>query len=327
MPSSNKPPPKFPPRKIASRDDLKELQRFMAQAVFRPLTEDNQMQRTASDGRPMDEVADSFIKPNDRLTSFDRLEIYNRQYWFRVLDCFYDDYPGLRAILGERKFGRLARAYLVRHPSTSFSLRNLGRHLESFLREEPVWVEPNAELALEMVRFEWAQIVAFDGESLPALTPAELQTVQPSRLRLALQPFLTLLEVHYPVDDFSIALKKQNALRNEASNAFESAPEAKPLLAAKIRLPHRSPKPLYLAVHRFENALYYKSLEPEAYAILVALRDGATLTQACDLALRDVVQDGSDWPARIRGWFANWSAMGWLCSRAANPRRLKEKKS
>ena len=27
------------------------------------------------------------------------LEIYNRQYWFRVLDCLYDDYPGLRAIL------------------------------------------------------------------------------------------------------------------------------------------------------------------------------------------------------------------------------------
>ena len=35
-------------------------------------------------------VADTFIKPNDRLTSFERLEIYNRQYWFRLIDCFYD---------------------------------------------------------------------------------------------------------------------------------------------------------------------------------------------------------------------------------------------
>ncbi len=29
-----------------------------------------------------------FIKPNDRLTSFERLEIYNRHYWFRVLSAF-----------------------------------------------------------------------------------------------------------------------------------------------------------------------------------------------------------------------------------------------
>ena len=39
-------------------------------------------------------IAAAFIKPNDRLSSFERLEIYNCQYWFRVLDCLYDDYPG-----------------------------------------------------------------------------------------------------------------------------------------------------------------------------------------------------------------------------------------
>ena len=93
----------------------------------------------------------SFIKPNDRLTSFDRLEIYNRVYWFRVLDCLYDDYPGLRAVLGERKFMKLITAYLAKYPSASFTLRNLGSRLEKFLREEPRWVAPRAELALDMV--------------------------------------------------------------------------------------------------------------------------------------------------------------------------------
>ena len=60
------------------------------------------------DGRPTSEVFASFIKPNDRLTSLERLEIYNKQYWFRLLDCLYDDYPGLRAILGQSRFRRLA---------------------------------------------------------------------------------------------------------------------------------------------------------------------------------------------------------------------------
>ena len=87
-------------------------------------------------------MAAQFIKPNDRLSSFERLEIYNRVYWFRVLDCLYDDYPGLRAIVGERKFMKLTTAYLAKYPSASFTLRNLGQRLEKFLREEPHWIAP-----------------------------------------------------------------------------------------------------------------------------------------------------------------------------------------
>ena len=70
----------------------------MAGALFRPLTPKWGMQKRCTDGSRMEELAAAFIKPNDRLSSFERLEIYNRQYWFRVLDCLYDDYPGLRAI-------------------------------------------------------------------------------------------------------------------------------------------------------------------------------------------------------------------------------------
>ena len=65
--------------------DLASLQREMAAAVMQPLTKDENMRASASDGRPMAEVAASFIAPNSRLTAFERLEIYNRQYWFRVL--------------------------------------------------------------------------------------------------------------------------------------------------------------------------------------------------------------------------------------------------
>src|SRR5258707_10042659 len=112
-----------PPRQISSRAQLRELQRVMAATLFRPLTPQWGMQKRWTDGSRMHDMAAEFIKPNDRLRSFERLEIYNRQYWFRVLDCLYDDYPGLRAILGERKFMKLATAYLARYPSDSYTLR------------------------------------------------------------------------------------------------------------------------------------------------------------------------------------------------------------
>jgi hypothetical protein len=53
-------------------------------------------------------------------------------------------------------------------------LRDLGHRLEQFLRDEPVWSVPRQELAINMARFEWAQIVAFDGPSKPAITPDDI---------------------------------------------------------------------------------------------------------------------------------------------------------
>src|SRR6201990_2604691 len=113
--------------------NLLELQRRMAQDVMRPLTADFTMQTTAEQGRPSDEVAYSYIKPNPLLTCFERLEIYNRQYWFCVIAAVSEDFPALQVVLGQEKFDSLVLAYLRENPSTSFSLRNLGARLPAWL--------------------------------------------------------------------------------------------------------------------------------------------------------------------------------------------------
>ncbi len=303
---------KTPRLDVRSRAQLKALQSLMATAVFRPLTEQDGMQPRWTDGSKMTNVAESFIKPNDRLTSFDRLEIYNRVYWFRVLDCLWDDYPGLRAILGEKRFMELVTAYLAKYPSASFTLRNLGSRLEQFLREEPRWIAPRTELALDMVRFEWAQVVAFDDEAKPAITSDDILDARPDKLRLGLQPYLSLLELSYEVDEFFIAVKKNEAavLRDEASNTFEAMPHA-PASRKRMRLPKR--KCVHLAVHRHDNILYYKRLEPEAFVVLTALRAGASVEEACLRALSSTKRTGVEWAAEIKTWFDNWASLGWFC--------------
>jgi hypothetical protein len=167
----------------------------MAAILFRPLTVRWKMRKRTDDGGSMRKLAADFIKPNDRLTPFERVEIYNRCYWFRILDCFYDDYPGLLAILGNRKFLKLATAYLERYPSESFTLRNLGSRLERFLLEEPQWTAPRQEMALDIARFEWAQIVAFDGPSETPISADDILDVPPERLRLRLQPIATIRRI------------------------------------------------------------------------------------------------------------------------------------
>src|ERR1700678_316260 len=136
--------------------NLLEIQHRMLDAVMQPLTNDEQMQPHTRDGRSMHDVAAEFIKPNDRLTSFERLEIYNRQYWFRVLSGFAEDFPGVRVVLGDRRFDALSKAYLQQCPSRSFTLRNLGSRLESWLRAHPRWAGPRQKLVVDMARLEWA---------------------------------------------------------------------------------------------------------------------------------------------------------------------------
>jgi hypothetical protein len=303
-----------PPLKAGSRSQLKQLQELMASALFRPLTAADRMQPSWVDGRTMNSVASSFIKPNDRLTSFERLEIYNRVYWFRVLDCLYDDYPGLRAVLGEQKFMKLITAYLTKYPSASFTLRNLGSRLEKFIREEPKWASPRQPVALDMVRFEWAQVVAFDDPANPSITPDDILDARPNKLRLGLQPYLSLLRLDYAVDEFLIAVRKSESdvLRSEASNIVDAMPKASRRSKKKgVRLPKR--QRVHLAVHRFDNMLYYKRLEPEAFAILSALRAGKTVANACAMALKASRRSRVNWSARVKNWFNDWSSLGWFC--------------
>ncbi len=74
---------------------LLEIQRAMSAAVMMPLTANEDMQTVAPDGRDMHATAEAFIAPNNRLTAFERLELYNRQYWYRLLDALSDDFPAI----------------------------------------------------------------------------------------------------------------------------------------------------------------------------------------------------------------------------------------
>ncbi|HWA88054.1 MAG TPA: putative DNA-binding domain-containing protein [Opitutus sp.] len=285
---------------------LLAFQRTLKDAIIRPLAPGDRTQEKWTDGRPTAELAAEFIKPNDRLTSLERLQIYNRMYWFRLLDCFYDDNPALRAAIGDRKLTRLAEAYLTKFPSSSFTLRNLCARLEQFIRREPKWTAPHTALAIDIARFEWAQTVAFDEPGRPVVAPEDFAGTPPSRLRLGLQPYISLLALNHPVDDYVIAIKHRDALRAEASNATTSTHRV--ARVKRIARPHR--ERVYVAVHRLDGRLYYKRLEPAAFKILGALREGAPLSRAIAAGGRKLK------PAQARDWFATWMELGWFCRRS-----------
>jgi Putative DNA-binding domain len=286
--------------------ELDRIQRTMFDAIRQPLTAGEGMRQRTRDGKSLPVIAKEIIKPNDRLTSFERLEIYNRQYWFRILTALSEDFPGLRAIIGERRFEKLAIAYLLDCPSQSFTMRNLGSRLEAWLRGHSQHIAKFEQIALDMVRLEWAEIEAFDEAAKPRLTEADLPGLGLDP-KFELQPYVRLLDLRYPVDDLLIRVRREGEEADIVSNAVTERIRSR---ARRRRLP--KPERIFLAVHRAENSVYFKRIDQEAYTILCALHDGKRLSDAVDAV---------DWSGRpienasvaIQQWFAYWSAQGWFC--------------
>jgi len=279
---------------------LQELQERMGAAVMRPLTALDQTKNRPADA--------DFVKPNDRLTGLERLEIYNRQYWFRVLDSLAEDFPGLAAIVGKRAFERLSRAYIAEVPSRSFTLRNLGSRLEEWLRQNLQFAGRVPDLAIDMVRLEWAHIEAFDNAALRVLGPEDLLELGPD-FRASLQPYVRLLHLRYPVDNLRIRVNAHLEEHTTASNAVSMNRE-RVVRRYAVRL---QPEDIRLAVHRVDFQVYYRRLAREEFALLEAIGRGASIGESIDAAFVSTALSAEQIPAMLERWFAIWSELGWLC--------------
>jgi hypothetical protein len=223
------------------------------------------------------------------------------------MSSFSEDFPGLRSLIGERKFEKLAVAYLNECPSESYTLRNLGSRLEMWLRKHRDYVAGFERVALDMVRLEWADIDAFDALDLPRFTAAETGQLSGATV-FRLQSHLHLLDLAYPVDDLLIQFRGLNAKSETVSNAVLNFPHK-----AKIRrssLPR--PGKVYLAVYRLQAAVYFKRLTRDGFALLKALGDGQPLEKAIEVSLLSSRRRLDRIGPQLQEWFQEWSSLGWF---------------
>jgi hypothetical protein len=288
--------------------DLAALQREMAAAVMQPLTADESMRATTRDGRSTSAVAESFIAPNSRLTPFERLEIYNRQYWFRVLGSLAEDFPGLRAVIGGRRFEALSIAYLTEHPSRSFTLRNLGSKLPDWLAARPELAGRRHRLAVDVARIEWAFVEAFDSAERDPLTLDQITTLD-GNSRLGLQPHLRLIALEYPADDLVLSLHQRDK-RQTSEAGVEHDDDSD----APVSLPTLRRRSTWLAAHRVDFSVYYRRMEKEEFQMLAAIREGAALGVAIEAGFAGSRIGQSRRAAHVREWFTNWAELGWICA-------------
>jgi hypothetical protein len=267
---------------------LVELQRWMSNIVMRPLTPEDRFDRSQLSTNSA--TVDKIISPSARLTAVERLEVYNRGFWFRVLDSMREDFPAVRAFTGEEQFKALVVRYVSSVPSTHWTLRNLGMRFEPWLRASASSDE-SLLMAADIARLEWAYIEAYDAPELPGLDLIQLQRPGPV-LKLRLQPHVQLVHTDYTVQGFITAI-----------HDGEDAPPAS--------FPKRVE---FLAVYRQELSVNHTVLTPLGSLVLHGFRHWQSLEDVFTMDhMRRAV--GPDDIPEIARQFHEWGHLGFFASR------------
>jgi hypothetical protein len=312
-----------------ARHTLDELQRWMQAVVMHP----GGVAAGIESAEARDQIAvgpqhvERVVTRSQALTALERLEIYNRAYFARLLECLREEYSVLAAALGNELFDSFAIGYLEAHPSQSYTLSRLGAGFPEFLaqtqpvtgglksprREEAadvvgtlvtpsdsssVETGPTAdwpEFMIDLARLERVINEVFDGpgsEGRPLLNGARLSSISPERwpeTPLVCVPCLRLMRLSHPVSDYFTAIRRGE----------------KPPIPA--------PAPAHLAITRRDYRVLRYSLEPAQHELLQALLDGKPVGQAIERAaavspLTDVQLAGA-----LREWFRFWTVEGFFC--------------
>ena len=154
---------------------------------------------------------------------------------------------------------------------------------------------------------EWAYVEAFDGASVTPLGWQDFAGLG-TNPTLRLQPHLQLLDLQYPVDEVVLAVHKVTPEMDIVSNAVSEHQKV-----ADVTLPEMQRSNIYLAVHRFEESVYYRRIDREEFLLLADLRDGDSIATAIERAFEGSKLSAELQAARIQEYFALASELGWFC--------------
>lgn len=237
------------------------------------------------------------IRPDERLDAAERLDVYADMYFYRLRDCLREDFPKLEAVLGAAHFHNLVTDYLLVHPSTHFSLRELGRAVPDFLASHALAGE-FADVA-DLARLEWARVDVFDETDAVALTRDELLekgSAAPETFGFGLVPATRLLRL----------VPSTVPLWKRLEDGGDEAPVDGTAQAERGAA----------LVWRKGNAVCHRSLAADEALCLDALRAGPfTLARLAELVLRAQPPGTSaeDVPPRLAALLERWSADEILC--------------
>ncbi|NGX43414.1 MAG: hypothetical protein K940chlam7_01711 [Chlamydiae bacterium] len=295
---------------------LKEIQEWFARVITRPLDEDSKMNPIAPSGKTMEEEACEYILASPTLKPAERIQLYNQQYWWRLLNTLHTTFPLLTRILGYHRFNEtIAVPYLVKYPSQHWSLGFLGEDLSRWMKEE--YSGEEKQLLSDAIAIDWAYNFSFFAAHHPPIVK-EMSSNGNDFTRVMsqqahLQPHIFLFELDYDLFGFRDHLKQKSPdfwsshhfphLKHELAEGEKHFPELK------------REKNYYFVLYRnLTNVVVHEEISRGEFLLLECFQKGSSIEKACEWLESQDKEVRDEAAAHLQQWIQKWVINHWLTS-------------
>lgn len=280
---------------------LKRIQKWFGSIIERPIDGDSRINPLSPRGVPIEIEACDYIRPSPTLRPAQRIELYNQQYWWRLLSVMHENFPFLTRLFGYYDMNQsITIPYLVKYPSSHWSLNRLGENIEKWINED--YKAGDKELVSIAASIDWGYCNSFSAAELAPVSmdnlpvPGNLESLLTAKLFL--QPHIRLYCLD--ADYFNLRYEMiKEPIEHWVENDF-------PALA-------RDQKKYYYILYRdFKTDLAWNPLNEAQYTLLSRFQKGASVEECCDWLEKQRKKAFKDAGTHIQTWFKEWIARHWL---------------
>ena len=273
--------------------ELKEIQKWFASILVRPIDYNSKMMPISPRGVPMEEEAPLFIRPSPTLESHQRIELYNQQYWWRLLSIMQENTPLVTRLFGYTDFNhQIAEPYLVKYPPRHWSLNILSDRLVYWIEED--YMGDNRELVRDAAALDYAYLRSFFAPDHP---PLNNSLDQISEETLFLQPHIFLFCFDCDLVTLRTEMMKEDPDYWVKNDFPEVAKQEK----------H------YFVIYR--NSAYNICVDRVSaldYEVLKLFQKGMSIDRFCDWIEAQEPNKSAQAEAELQRWFQTWTSRSWL---------------
>jgi len=212
-----------------------------------------------------------------------RISIYSSGYFWRLFESLASDFPAVQRALGPALFQNLVAEYLMRHPSQSTTLADLGSALPGFAIDHEL--SKDSPFLPDLASLEWNVHLSLLSPRARFAGPPWVQESEWSSLRLRLDPTVRLLTTEWAMASF------WNGVRAN-----------KPALTSPQR------RRQWLLVYRDDVWVQVRAISRSQWSVLLRLQQGCPLAWVCEQLVEEFPRKSGLVP--VGDWFARWMRSG-----------------
>lgn len=277
---------------------LREEQEWFGSIIGRPIDVENRINPFSPSGRSMDIEAAEHIAPSPTLQSIERIQIYNQQYWWRLLNTLHESFPFTVRLFGYFNFNQMIGfPYLMKYRPVHWSLAFLGDRIVQWCVEEYIW--NGKQMVKDALEIDWAFTASFVCKSLEPLTSEQL-TEQGEAIfskTLYIQPSIFLFEHGYNLFQYRLKL-----LEHDCDYWISNG----------LPIMDRSKRYFHVLYRNKNNDIAWKEISYGEFFILSQFQKGASIDHVCELLEEQEPACYEAAAENLQHWFHEWAQREWL---------------